>query len=933
MATEWNHPMFGTGGSYVALQDKQVFQTLTRLAFSYSQVGDFYVKVLSYYNWTDVSVMYQGAGTRVQALYNLNRFVSESVHAKLIEAGLRSTMVISNSDSESELVEILQRASRVSRVFLITCDNFTLRKLMLIAHSMGMTNGDYVFLYFFGFNGFANGEVNWKMGDENDEIVRKVFQSLFLVGVFQSEAKEYQEFKSHSVRRSLEIYNYSYGVEEDINPYAFAFYTAFTLYGEVLKDIIRDGKDFRDGKEITKRLWNKTFNGVSRNISVNANGDVHTDMMILDMNPETGKFVRVGYGAFGEFHLSNSNTIHWPNNKGPPANKPPCGFTGEAPECFNMEDNPLVQAFSIAFSIIILIFGITVLTVYRKMKKDAELFSNWWKIPWKDITWCSFCQSKFSTLCASEAKLKSMSDGGSLCGRPMDNKVALYKGSKVHLFEFTKKSFSTNRTLFLELLQLRDVNCTNLTKFIGLTESASNQPYAVTEFCSRGDLRDILARDSFKLNKEFRISLIRDIIQAMEYIHTSSIQYHGNLTSRNCVIDSRFVLKVTDFGIQSLRDFEVDERSEKCLWAAPELLRKSVTKTDITGMQCADIYSFGILLYEVLSRKEPFEDDRDFLTLDEVITKLKHVNHTPFRPRLDFVKINKDIDRLMKMCWEEDPKLRPSFLAIRKESRKLRWDRSGDKLLDTLLSRMEKYADNLEGLVEERTQNLIEEKRKSEELLCEVLPRSVVNTLMSGRVVEPEAYTCVTIYFSDIVGFTEISSESTPMQIVDLLNDLYTCFDKIIGNFDVYKVETIGDAYMVVSGLPVRNGDQHVVEIAKMSCSILQKVNVFKIRHKPNTPLSARIGIHSGPVCAGVVGRKMPRYCLFGDTVNTASRMESNGQAMKIHCSENTRNLLVGHHEFVMQDRGNLQIKGKGVMRTYWLCCEIEDVSDNVTNV
>ncbi|EDV19209.1 uncharacterized protein TRIADDRAFT_8545, partial [Trichoplax adhaerens] len=127
----------------------------------------------------------------------------------------------------------------------------------------------------------------------------------------------------------------------------------------------------------------------------------------------------------------------------------------------------------------------------------------------------------------------------------------------------------------------------------------------------------------------------------------------------------------------------------------------------------------------------------------------------------------------------------------------------------------------------------------------------------------------VTVYFSDIVGFTEICHTSTAMQVVEMLNYLYVQFDSRLENYQVYKVETIGDAYMVVSGLPKRlDENRHADEIANMALDLLELVGNLKIPHNPTYGLKLRAGIHSGACVAGVIGMKMPRYCLFGDTVN-----------------------------------------------------------------
>lgn len=133
---------------------------------------------------------------------------------------------------------------------------------------------------------------------------------------------------------------------------------------------------------------------------------------------------------------------------------------------------------------------------------------------------------------------------------------------------------------------------------------------------------------------------------------------------------------------------------------------------------------------------------------------------------------------------------------------------------------------------------------------------------------------------------------------------------------------------MVVSGLPIRNGDLHAAEIASMSLHLLNAVTEFKVRHRPDNKLLLRIGIHSGPVCTGVVGLKMPRYCLFGDTVNTASRYESTGSPLRIHCSKSCKDLLDKLGGYKFESRGLVAMKGKGDQETFWLTGEDEEARE-----
>uniref|UniRef100_A0A8C3TYU9 Guanylate cyclase n=1 Tax=Catharus ustulatus TaxID=91951 RepID=A0A8C3TYU9_CATUS len=469
---------------------------------------------------------------------------------------------------------------------------------------------------------------------------------------------------------------------------------------------------------------------------------------------------------------------------------------------------------------------------------------------------------------------------------------------------------------FMSFSPMKDLHHENVNLFLGFFSDCGIFAI-VTEYCSRGSLEDLLRNEDMKLDWMFKSSLVMDLIKGIRYLHHRDFA-HGRLKSRNCVVDGRFVLKITDYGYNEILEAQkcpyIQPSPEELLWTAPELLRdpEMCRKGTIKG----DIYSFAIILQEVVVRGPPYCTSE--LSAEEIIKKVKKP------PPLCRPNVAPDVAPLtciqvMKQCWAEAPERRPTFEEV---FHKFKTINKGKKtnIIDSMLRMLEQYSSNLEDLISKRTEELEVEKQKTEKLLSQMLPPSVAEALKTGGTVEPEYFDQVTIYFNDIVGFTSISALSEPIEVVDLLNDLYSLFDAVLGNHDVYKVETIGDAYMVASGLPKRNGNKHAAEIANMSLDILSSVGTFKMRHMPDVPLRIRIGLHTGPCVAGVVGLTMPRYCLFGDTVNTASRMESTGLPYRIHVSQSTVDTLRSLNEgYEIIPRGKTELRGKGVEETYWL--------------
>ncbi len=206
------------------------------------------------------------------------------------------------------------------------------------------------------------------------------------------------------------------------------------------------------------------------------------------------------------------------------------------------------------------------------------------------------------------------------------------------------------------------------------------------------------------------------------------------------------------------------------------------------------------------------------------------------------------------------------------------------------------------------------EHEKSEALLHNILPAEVAERLKENPGLIADSHKSVTILFADIVGFTELSSRSSPRALVTLLNDIFRRFDALVETEGLEKIKTIGDAYMVVAGLP-RPHDDHAAAIARLALAMMSAIRAYS--QETGRPLQIRVGINSGEVVAGVIGERKFAYDLWGDTVNVAARMESTGQPGKVQVSAATRDLIADI--FRIELRGEVEVKGKGKMTTYFL--------------
>uniref|UniRef100_A0A8B9U7E4 Guanylate cyclase n=1 Tax=Anas zonorhyncha TaxID=75864 RepID=A0A8B9U7E4_9AVES len=690
--------------------------------------------------------------------------------------------------------------------------------------------------------------------------------------------------------------NQSLSTMED--DFVIGYYNAVLLFGHILKKLISSQRPVSP-LSLINEFRNTTFEGAQGPVTLDAFGDIDTNLTVLYTSQSTNEFRVLLYFDTHKNETrvgTASPDFIWRNHRLP----------SDIPSPGEIPIKPTLKCLLSLLEELLVSLPYTL----RKYRRDNERRRKKWShISPEKILPLETSETNHVSLKIDEDKRRDTAQR--LRQGKYDKKVVILKDLKNSDGNFTEKQK-------IELNELLQIDYYNLTKFYG-TVKIDTMIFAVIEYCERGSLRDVLNDkisypDGTFMDWEFKISVMYDIAKGMSYLHSSKTEVHGRLKSTNCVVDNRMVVKITDFGCNSILP------PRKDLWTAPEHLRHA----DVS--QKGDVYSYGIIAQEIILRRETFYSGHCRDTKEKLYRVESGKGVKPFRPDLALETAGEremEVYTLVKSCWEEDPEKRPDFKKIESILAKIFSNYHGqtnESYMDTLIRRLQMYSRNLEHLVEERTELYKAERDRADRLNFMLLPRPVVKSLKETGLVEPELFEEVTIYFSDIVGFTTLCKYSTPMEVVDMLNDIYKNFDHILDHHDVYKVETIGDAYMVVSGLPKRNGNRHAVDISMMALDILSFMGSFELRHLPGLPVWIRIGIHSGPCAAGVVGIKMPRYCLFGDTVNTASRMESTGLPLRIHVSGSTVAILKRTDcRFQFEMRGETYLKGRGTENTYWL--------------
>ena len=443
--------------------------------------------------------------------------------------------------------------------------------------------------------------------------------------------------------------------------------------------------------------------------------------------------------------------------------------------------------------------------------------------------------------------------------------------------------YHTNARRSLKLaLKRMDVHHSNIIACLGVAKSRYAEVLVVTPLMETGSVANLIYNKQYRLDSEAVNPVAMDVANAMAFFHGLKPPKVGvNLKPHHLLLDTSW---------RTLLGLSFRTPNTQSVWAPPECLR------GCPWTKAGDVYSFGMLLYTLMHQHLPFEGHGNTELL-EMIKDATEDTAVDARPPMTG---DGSLHALVRRCWAENPADRPDFEQVKEQ-----------------LTASDHPASFRPSITLQRRHTLLEG----------MFPDRVRDLLEAGLPVPPCNHPQVTVFFSDIKDFTDISRMLLPELVQSMLNRLYLFMDKCANEHQVHKMETIGDCWFGVTNL-MQDQCDHAVRMARFAIDVARGCCLIPIDiTKPSGPfLSLRIGMHSGPVTSGVVGSLNVRFCLFGNTVNVGSRMESTGKAGRVQITQETAELLKADPVLACRIRrrpGMVDVKGQGAMKTFWLLTEV----------
>ncbi|OQV20445.1 Atrial natriuretic peptide receptor 1 [Hypsibius exemplaris] len=748
------------------------------------------------------------------------------------------------------------------------------------AEAAGMVTSEYVYVAVILFPRF--GRFQWS--NRYGNITTNGLESLLRLSLQPPTGSTFDEFERQVKQRSPK-FGYSYAPQERVDMIVGHFYDAIVMYGNLLAQLHAAGFSITDTAQAAHMTQNcmSFYSPIYGHITLDANGDRLNAYQMTKFDVLTGRFEPfVNFPNVRGVTLRVTGPSRWRGRDHLPPNEPLCGFRGDFSVCHKNDASLGAMEVAVATTVPILFLSFGIIGAFiagkRYVKKHWD--PDWWRVylhcleDTGESPRNSNSRNSKSDVIAGEGKPGQVPKPRIHvpCPHAM---MATYRGGMVTLVELPDPKQRASPAIGKAMTPLRKMLHPNILTFVGIAVTDEDIcTYLIGDGCSqKSTLEAMLRLDVHHLDNPLKFSLINDLVTGLVYIHASPLRSHGSLTDTTCLINNRFVLKLVGHGLGGFRspdelavpeEHQIHRNWRPLLWRAPELLRKTMTPA---GTPKGDVYSFSILVQEIMLVLPPFGTNHQSwamtnLDIKDVVMEVKHRTFPPNRPRVSQSSCPVFLCNLMEDCWQENPALRPPFTRIENELRRAEVFSRKD-IIEHLIGRLDVYAQTLESTIEETVQSFMEEKRRGEQVLFSILPKFVAQLLVSGTAVLPQIHNSSTIHMSHLDGWDNIVAVThNPRELTHALNTFYAICDAVIEKYDAFKVETIIDSNLVVSGLPASNGTRHVAVIAHMSLELLAAIRGRSLTTSIPTSCLLRVGINSGPCVSGVIGYTLPKYCL-----------------------------------------------------------------------